>query len=647
MNNFGFYRFAAVSPKLKVGDVEYNINIIIDTIKQINDSKESNIDVILFPELCITGYSCGDMFYNDDILNDALTGLNIICKNNIYTQTIIVSLPIRFKGNLFNVAAVVHGHKIIGFVPKTYLPVHKEFYEGRQFTSGTLIENNTMFNFNDSIIPFGTDLIFNVDDTLKFGIEMGEDVWTPIPPSSKLCLAGATVIFNPSASNELVGKAAYRQTLIEQQSARCMCTYVYASAGMHESSQDIIYSGHCIIASNGSCVATNINDRFNLETSAIFADVDLQRLVKQRISESSFKQVQAIENKDIRYISDFLYSSKNIENDLKYAYINPMPFVGSTNSMIEVLNIQSTGLIKKLLSTNSESVIIGVSGGLNSILALIVCREAMLRLGRPMTDIVAVTTPGFGTSDRTYLNAVNFIKEIGCTFEDIQIKDISTEMFKAINHDSNKLDVTSENVQAHIHAEVLMNLANQHHGIVICTSDLSEIALGWCKYNADCTNMYSVNCSIPKTLVKYLVTCYAKLINSEEDKLSKILFDICDAPVSPNVPSTNDTDEIKQKIEDILGRYELHDFFLYHFIKYGASLEKLFFLAKHAYNDVDEKVIKKTLKTFITRFTSQQFKRSCIPDGPKVGTISLSPRSDWRMPPDMVVRIPEWLDKED
>ena len=638
--NFGFYRVAAATPKLRLADIEFNTKEIF---RYISDAERSNCTAITFPELAVTGYSCADLFHNSMLINKSATALEKIAEfTSDLNIIVIVGAPIKVRQHLYNCAVVIHHGQIRGLVPKINLPNYREFYEKRWFDSGVNIDDSVYFKTHDSPVKISPYQVFRVNDDFQFGIEICEDMWSVIPPSSQLVLNGATIIFNPSASNELVTKDEYRKNLISQQSGRCICGYVYASSGVHESTTDVVYGGRSYIAINGA-IATK-NKRFNQHGSIIYSDIDCQRLVYGRISESSFgiscrnnksKNPFYTINFDSNYVN--LLNLADNQDQLEFCKISKKPFVPKnydkrTQNCQEIFNIQKTALAKRVNHTNAKKLIIGISGGLDSTLALLVCVETFKLLYRDISDIIAVTMPGFGTTDRTYNNAVNLCNELGVELREIDIKDACELHFKNIGHDSSIHDVTYENVQARERTKILMDLANKEQGILIGTGDLSEIALGWSTYNGDHMSMYAVNCSIPKTLIKYLIEW---VVEMESENIQDILRDIIDTPVSPELlPNTADS-EINQKTEDIIGPYELHDFFLYHFVKYGAEPKKLFFIAQRVFNEkyTSDRIIW-TLKSFIWRFFSQQFKRSCIPDGPKVGTISLSPRGDWRMPSD-------------
>ena len=634
VSTHGFYRFAAACPKMKVADTSYNTDQIIECIRKAHHEQTT---VIVFPELSITGYTCNDLFHQDQLLQKAEESLARIKEFTLKEcQKIIVAVgaPVRIEGRLYNCAVFIEDGAIIAVTPKIYLPNQREFYEKRYFSSGRELLRGipkVCKLCGWANVPV-TNLI-KTDEDLVIGCEICEDLWVPNPPSGYLALTGAQVIVNLSASDALVGKADYRRNLVLNQSARCMAGYVYASAGVHESTTDMVCSGHLIIAENGSKLAEE--NSFSRESEIIYADIDVKRLTMQRISEGDFQDFIATPY-DIRAArAPFIMTA----DELKYRYVSKTPFVPSsderrTEVCSEIFNIQCAALAKRLEASNTKRAVIGLSGGLDSTLALLVIYQTYKLLNRPVSDILAITMPGFGTTKRTKGNAEKMAECLGVELRTINITDACFQHFKDIGHDPNIADVTYENVQARERTQILMDVANKEHGIVIGTGDLSEIALGWCTYNADHMSMYSVNCDIPKTLVRYLVRWYAFCV-CDQYELSQVLVDILATPVSPELLPTDKDGNITQKTESILGDYILHDFYLYHFVKYGATPDKILYLAKYAFNDdFSEDELKATLKTFLRRFFTQQFKRSCVPDGPKVGTLSLSPRADWRMPSD-------------
>ena len=624
MNN-GFVRVAAAIPELRVADCAYNVAQMADLVRK---GEEEKVQVICFPELSLTGYTCADLFQQQQLLDDAQKALNELqLLTFATTSVIIVGVPVRVQSHLFNTAVVLQGGHVLGVVPKTHLPNNNEFYEKRWFTSGALADSQTI-TISGEEVPFGTDILFS-DGKFTFGVEICEDLWVPIPPSSQQALHGAEIIFNLSATNELIGKHQYLRQLIEQQSARCNAGYVYASAGAGESTTDVVYAGNGLIAENGKIISAS--DRFSFDPQLIVTDIDIDRLQAERIRNTNYAN-----DKSARIYRTIQLEDAHFTNyDLKRVF-DKHPFVPSiTNrdeSCHEIFSIQIGGLAKRWQHTQSDTVVIGISGGLDSTLALLVSVKTADKLGYERKRIVGVTMPGFGTTDRTYTNAINLMKSLGITLLEISIKDACLQHFKDINHDPKLHDVVYENTQARERTQILMDIANKQHGLVIGTGDLSEMALGWSTYNGDHMSMYAVNSGVPKTLVRYLVDWAAHQLDATSED---ILRDILDTPVSPELLPADANGDIAQKTEDIVGPYELHDFFLYYMVRFGFSPSKILFLAKNAYaNTYPDDVIEKWLKIFIHRFFSQQFKRSCIPDGPKVGSINLSPRGDWRMPSD-------------
>ena len=624
MNN-GFIRVAAAIPEIRVADCAFNVARIADLVRK---GEEEKVQVICFPELSVTGYTCADLFQQQQLLLNAQKALNELQLLTFSTTAvIIVGMPVRVQSNLYNTAVVLQGGHILGIVPKTHLPNNNEFYEKRWFTSGGLVDKQTISIAGEQI-PFGTDLLFT-DGSFTFGIEICEDLWVPIPPSSQQALHGAEIIFNLSATNELIGKHQYLRQLIEQQSARCNAGYVYSSAGAGESTTDVVYAGNGLIAENGKIISAS--ERFSFEPQLIVNDIDVERLQAERIRNTNYANDAS--NRIYRTIQ--LEDAHFIQFDLKRTF-EKHPFVppvtNRDESCHEIFSIQVGGLAKRWLHTHSETVVIGISGGLDSTLALLVCVKTADKLGIDRKKIIGITMPGFGTTDRTYTNAINLMKSLGITMLEISIKEACLLHFKDINHNPDLHNVVYENTQARERTQILMDIANQKQGIVIGTGDLSEMALGWSTYNGDHMSMYGVNSGVPKTLVRYLVDWAAHQLDSTSEE---ILRDILDTPVSPELLPADGNGDIAQKTENIVGPYELHDFFLYYMVRFGFSPAKILFLAKNAFSDCyPDEVIEKWLKTFIHRFFAQQFKRSCIPDGPKVGSINLSPRGDWRMPSD-------------
>ena len=629
-----FIKVAAACPKTKVADIEYNVNEILNCI---NSAKEKEVKAIVFPELSITSYTCGDLFLQDILIKKSLKGLfKVISETSNLDMLIAVGAPLLKGCTLYNCAYILFKGKILGIVPKSFIPNYSEFYEKRWFSEGIGIINEKVDLPFQKNIPFGTDLIFS-SDSFNFGVEICEDLWVTIPPSSYLSLLGANIIFNLSASNELVSKADYRKELIKNQSARSICSYVYSSAGVFESSTDLLFSGHLLIGENGTILKEN--ERFQRENEIIYSDIDVFKLKAERFKNLSFRDSSKIAPFIPRIIN---FDFKSVTLNKFDRYIDKHPFVPSRKEEMEqrckeIFNIQSSALAKRLEHVNLKKAVVGISGGLDSTLALLVIVKTFKLLNIDNKNIITITMPGFGTTDRTYNNALTLCKELGCDLREINIVKASLQHFEDIGHDKEIHDVTYENVQARERTQILMDIANKEGGILVGTGDLSELALGWCTYNGDHMSMYSVNPSIPKTLVRYLVKYVAE--NESTKKVCETLLDILDTPVSPELlPKDETTGEIVQKTEDIVGPYELHDFFLYHFIKHGSSKERILFLAEHAFkNDYSKETIEKWLDKFLWRFFSQQFKRSALPDGPKVGSISLSPRGDFRMPSDASV----------
>lgn len=631
LQDYGFVRVAAASPKLRVADTEYNTEQIL---LQIERAKNLGISIIVFPELCLTGYTCSDLFHQQLLLEQSITKLSIIAEHT-KDITAVVGAPMVVDNQLFNCAVVLSDQKILGIVPKVYVPNYNEFYEKRWFSPASQRTSSEIIINNESI-PFGEYLLFkDTTSSLCFGIDVCEDLWVPIPPSSYHAQYGANLILNLSASNEIVGKQQYRRDLVKQQSARCMAAYVYSSANQNESTTDVVFSGHCMIAENGSLVQQSLFE----EDSLLHYDIDIEKLMSERRKFNSF--MSKVEPKAYRYIS-FSVNRKEVEklnhHIAKYPFV-PQDLQRRTERCQEIITIQALGLIQRLKSTDIKKAVIGISGGLDSTLALLVTVEAFKRLHLDMKNIIAVTMPGFGTTGRTYNNAVQLIQYLGAALQEIDIKEACTLHFKDIGHDIEVKDLTYENVQARERTQILMNIANKENALVIGTGDLSELALGWCTYNGDHMSMYAVNTTIPKTLVRYLVSWYGTQCSKEA---AEIIQDICDTPVSPELLPPSETGEIVQKTEEVLGSYDIHDFFLYYMIRFGFSPKKIYLLAQIAFkNDFSAQDLLDKMKLFYRRFFTQQFKRSCLPDGVKVGSICLSPRGDWRMPSDASFKI--WL----
>lgn len=641
----GFIKVAAATPRIRVADPAYNKQAIIEKIEE---AEAQRAVIVVFPELCITGYTCGDLFLMQPLLQQAEDALlEIAEETNGKNMLVFVGLPVRWKGRLYNAAAAVGNGTVLGLVPKTCIPNYNEFYEGRYFTPGMEAAEEVVLGKNVRV-PMGSHLLFYADNVpeLKIGAEICEDVWTPAPPSISHAMAGANIIVNLSASDEITGKDQYRKNLVEGQSARLICGYVYASAGEGESTQDVVYSGHNMIAENGIMLAEA--ERFI--NQSIYGEIDIQRLDGQRRRMSTFL------GKKEEYMEIPFHLKK--EKTKLTRFVDPSPFVPGMmeerkKRCEEILLIQSMGLKKRLEHTGCSHAVVGISGGLDSTLALLVTVRAFDSLGLDRKGIHAVTMPGFGTTDRTYDNAVNLIKCLGADFREVDIKEAVRVHFRDISHEESVHDVTYENGQARERTQILMDIANKENGMVVGTGDMSELALGWATYNGDHMSMYGVNASVPKTLVRHLVQYYAD--TCEDEILEKILLDVLDTPVSPELLPPEDG-KISQKTEDIVGPYELHDFFLYHMLRSGFGPSKIFRLAVYAFgqeacalsgnsveNKYSEEVILKWLKVFVRRFFSQQFKRSCLPDGPKVGTVAVSPRGDLRMPSDASAAL--WLEE--
>ncbi len=622
----GFLRVASATPKIRVADCEYNASAII---AQAKEAAGRGASMIVFPELCITGYTCQDLFLQRSLLKAAEKALaRIIEETKQLEAVIIVGLPVTELGKLYNCAAVICKGELLGLPAKTYIPNYSEFYELRHFTSANKeIRSKEISLAGKYFVDMGQPMLFTCESMpeFTFGVEICEDLWTPDPPSTKLAQNGAMIIANLSASDEVIGKADYRRMLVKSTSARLVSAYIYSSAGQGESTQDLVFSGHDMICENGAMLAES--KRFT--TGIIYADIDLQKLEHERRRANTY----TISDNDIILTQCFDLRLKNLELD---RYISKTPFVPANKANLderceEILTIQASGLAKRIEHTNVKSVVLGLSGGLDSTLALIVAVHAMDMLGRDRKDIIAVTMPCFGTTKRTKSNAEILAENYGVSFMDINISKSVTQHFEDIGQSPECFDVTYENGQARERTQVLMDIANKNGGFVIGTGDLSELALGWATYNGDHMSMYAVNASIPKTLVRHLTAFEA---DHSEGSLKAALLDILDTPVSPELLPPKDG-EISQKTEDLVGPYELHDFFLYYTVRFGFTAEKILRLAKIAFNgEYDDETIKKWLNTFIRRFFSQQFKRSCLPDGPKVGTVTLSPRGDWRMPSD-------------
>ncbi len=623
----GFLKIAAASPETTVADVGANCREIIKLIEKADEIKAN---ILLFPELAVTSYTCGDLFFSEKLLNAAEEGLSRIKEASKGKYPVItVGVPLRHRGKLFNCAAVIRDGDILGIIPKTYLPNYNEYYEMRQFSSADILPKPDMISIRGiGEIPFGTDIIFSHEEIgeYRFGVEICEDLWAPQNPASEAALAGAAIILNPSASNEIIGKAEYRKSLVMSTSARLICGYVYASAGMGESTQDLVYSGHRLICENGRLIS---DSGIFPKDSMTVSEIDVKLLSEERHKNTSF----GMSKNSFRRIS---FKQEIRETEIT-RFVNPRPFVPSDtderNHRAEtILNIQAYGLKKRLEHTHAKTAVIGISGGLDSTLALLATIRAFKLAGKDKKDIIAITMPCYGTTSRTKNNAVRLCELTGVTIREIPIGKAVKQHFDDIGHDESIHDVTYENSQARERTQILMDVANKESGMVIGTGDLSESALGWATYNGDHMSMYGMNTSVPKTLVRYIIAYEA---SSMEKELADILLDILDTPVSPELLPADDKGNISQKTEDIVGPYELHDFFLYNFVRFGFTPDKIQRLAYIAFDGLyGKETIDKWLRTFMRRFFNQQFKRSCMPDSPKVGAVSLSPRGDWRMPSD-------------
>lgn len=688
--SYGLLRVGTAIPTVKVADVEYNLKQHIQLIRQ---AAQEGVQLLAFPELSLTGYTCADLFRHEPLLQAAREALKHLAESTRgIDMAVVVGAPLAYQNRLYNCGVMLGDGKIMGIVPKVYLPNYAEFYEARWFATGAEVPAGAKISLgkladedHDNIL-FGQNLLFDFEGA-TVGIEICEDLWVPIPPSSRMALAGANVIVNLSCSDEVLGKHAYLRRMIEAQSGRLICAYVYASSGFGESSTDLVFAGKGLIAENGALLGES--ERFKLEPSLLVRDVDVEKLKVLRRQQTTYTQLQpgmgVVPEQEVYTPFRRVYeptqhgyytmeltrmASPNFAADLK-RYIAPRPFVPSDNDRrkercSEIFNIQVQGLVTRLNHIKCQTAIIGISGGLDSTLALLVAVRAFDKLGWDRKRIIGITMPGFGTSGRTYRNSLGLMSALGITQKEISIVPSVNQHFKDLEVDSSVHDVTYENCQARERTQILMDASNKYNGIVVGTGDLSELCLGWCTYNGDHMSMYAVNTSIPKTLVKYLVKYVAESEDLRVESLeratsedtrsaSEILLDVVDTPISPELTPTDDKGDIAQKTEDLVGPYELHDFFLYHSFRFGASPRKIFMLAKHAFQDAeyagareasyDDATIKKWMRTFFRRFFQQQFKRSCLPDGPKVGTVSISPRGDWRMPSDACATI--WLNECD
>lgn len=627
----GFIKVAAATPDIRVADVDYNKGQII---KQMDEAAEAGAKIIVFPELCITGYTCSDLFLQDILLNSAKKALVEIAEHTKNLDALVfVGVPIAVGGELYNVAAALNHGNILGFTTKSFLPNYGEFYEMRQFRPGPKKAEKILFGGKE--IPFGPQLLFveNQMANLIVSAEICEDVWSPVPPSIEAAREGATVIVNCSASDETIGKASYREALISGQSARLISGYIYANAGEGESTTDLVFGGHNLIAENGTILA----EAKRFSNGIIYTEFDVQKIANERRKNTTFTETRE------HVLPRIPFGLEQTETILTRTFPS-RPFVPRDDQerakrCEEILTIQAMGLKKRLAHTHAKSAVVGISGGLDSTLALLVTAKAFDALGLERSGITAVTMPCFGTTDRTYQNACKMSLKVGATLREVRIGDAVMQHFKDIGHDPQDHSVTYENSQARERTQVLMDIANQTGGLVIGTGDMSELALGWATYNGDHMSMYGVNASVPKTLVRHLVHYFAD--TCEDSSLKEVLYDVLDTPVSPELLPPKDG-EIAQKTEDLVGPYELHDFFLYYFLRMGYEPGKIYRIAKLSFaGEYDDETIYKWLRTFCWRFFSQQFKRSCLPDGPKVGTVALSPRGDWRMPSDACVAL--WI----
>ena len=627
---YGFIKVASAIPSVRVADVEFNVSSIISLTDK---ADKAHAEIVVFPELSLTGYTCQDLFGQSVLLHEAENGLRRLLEETASNDVIgIVGAPIPYDDVLLNCGVVFQHGRILGVVVKTYLPNYNEFYEKRWFASSVDISPSVIRLAGQEVCITNDIQLFRTNDGAQFGVELCEDLWAPTPCSNDIALAGADIVFNLSASDDLSGKHAYLESLVSQQSARTISGYVYSSCGFGESTQDVVYGGNAMIYENGKRLAGS--ERFCFGEQLIVGSVDVERLRSERRKNTSFARAKRGITANVIYAEE----TRPHEFSLERA-IDSHPFVPKSDDMREhceeILNIQTAGLAKRLVHTHCGHVVVGISGGLDSTLALLVCVKTFDKLQLDRKGIVGVTMPGFGTTDRTYNNAVSLMKSLGVTIREISICKSVTQHFEDIGHDINVHDVTYENGQARERTQILMDISNQVGGLVIGTGDLSELALGWATYNGDHMSMYNVNGSIPKTLIRHLVNYVAVTDVDEQSKAT--LMDILDTPISPELIPAKADGTIKQKTEDLVGPYELHDFFLYYFLRFGFAPSKIFMLAQHAFGaSYDKQTIKKWLSTFVHRFFAQQFKRSCMPDGPKVGSVSLSPRGDWRMPSDAV-----------
>lgn len=633
----GFLKVCAVSPRVTVAGVQSNLNAALQEIEKAN---KNNVQILVFPELFLSGYTCGDLFLQTALQDACKSALTAVCRATENSALVVViGLPLKFGASLYNCAAVVQNGMVVAVVPKTYIPNYNEYYEKRWFASGDGV--NGTIKLNEQEVPFGQTLVRLSDDAV-LGVEICEDLWTPSSPGTALALSGANIIINLSASNEVVTKNDYRKNLICMQSAKDFCAYIYASAGVGESTTDLVFSGACTVAENGALLSEG--ERFAFNGSMAEACIDIEKLNAERAHNTSFTDAAKKLKEKLSEVSTPVEVSDLEYNEVSRSF-DPHPFVPSDSAekderCREILSIQSHALAKRMSHIGAKKAIIGISGGLDSTLALLVTARALKILNLPNENMICVTMPGFGTTDRTYQNAVDLIHAFGATFMEISIRNAARGHMADIGHDESVHDITYENTQARERTQILMDLANKHGAVLVGTGDLSELALGWCTYNADHMSMYGVNAGVPKTLVRHLVRNEAQQLPEE---ISKILNDILDTPVSPELLPPDENGNIQQKTEETLGPYEVHDFYLYHFLRFGTRPEKLLFMASRAFAGIySEEQLKNWLKLFVRRFFTNQFKRSCLPDGPKVGSVSLSPRGDWRMPSDADCSV--WLD---
>ena len=634
--NFGFVRVAAAVPTLKVADCSYNVK---QMKTMINEAVEEGVEIICFPELSVTGYTCADLFFTQQLQQNAMSALEDLCA---YTRNkpivVLAGAPIKADNNLYNCAFVMTDGEVLGVVPKINLPNTGEFYEKRWFTSGRAVREADgrpripTVELWSGDVPFGVDLIFETH-RFCFGIELCEDLWSPLPPSTQLAIQGAELIFNLSSSNCVVGKHAFRRQMITQQSSRVKCGYIFTSSGVGESTTDVVFSGSTYIAENGDLI--EMGERFQRENNLTITELDVERLRTDRQRNTNFTKDQHLHYRRIHVAP---IENENGFTEPIHRHFSTHPFLPEIDEEVsycsDVLSIQTSALARRWEHTKAQSMVIGISGGLDSTLALLVAVQTADLLGYDRSRILAVTMPGFGTSDRTYNNAIALMEKLGVSLHEIPIRDVVAQHLRDIDHDLETHDITYENAQARVRTLILMDMANKYNGLVLGTGDLSELALGWATYSGDHMSMYGINAGIPKTLVRHMVEYIAK--NIYTDEIKNILIDICDTPVSPELLPTDESGDIAQKTEDKVGPYELHDFFLYYFLRYGFTREKIAFMAGQAFEDkYSEEEIRKWLNTFMHRFFMQQFKRSCLPDGPKVVSVSLSPRGDWRMPSDV------------